>query len=561
MSWIPDSSRTARVGLGAALGLLSLLPSESAEAQLPPGARHEYLRGAGLYKTRHFVAAAQAFSTAYAQYPSARLLYDLGQTYRKAGQREQALASYEKFLAAERGLSPTIQSGVRSYIAQLRVALGKPVSGPILQPKVMPDLLDPALGPRPAANPPALPTAAAPPSPPPPGTPVARTTPSAPAASPPGYPSPSAAGPRSAAVAPGASPPSYPLSGATGARSAAAAPPMAAPPGFAGSPGSPARPVGGGLTTGVPAALPAPAQATPSGLPPTGAIIEQLPRRQLPGKWTIIDPKPGYTLRRAYCTPSEVFVIGDSSMVLAATDGQVAFGPLRTGLPNWFASVSGSAGAAGGELFIGGDSGLVLRRVGPQLHAVASGIRGTVFSISGSATDWFAFGEGGAAARWDGNAFTPVPTATQNAILGSFIVDREVFAVGAGGMILRWGGASFTSMPTPTRAMLHGIWGSSRNDLWAVGGQGTLLHFEGSGWRSVPSGTQQTLLGIWGAAKNDVYAVGTAGLVLHYDGISWAGVDVGAGPVLGSVALSGICSRAGGELFVVGDGLILRYKR
>ena len=539
MSWIPDSSRTARVGLGAALGLLSLLPSESAEAQLPPGARHEYLRGAGLYKTRHFVAAAQAFTAAYAQYPSTRLLYDLGQTYRKAGQREQALASYEKFLAAERGLSPTIQSGVRSYIAQLRVALGKPVSGPILQPKVMPDLLDPALGPRPAANAPALPAAAAPPSPPPPGTPIARPTPSAPAALPPSSLPPGAAGPRSAAVAP----------------------PMAAPLGFAGSPASPARPTGGGLTTGVPAALPGPALAVSPGLPPTGVIIEQLPRRQLPGKWTIIDPKPGYTLRRAYCTPSEVFVIGDSSMVLAATDGQVAFGPLRTGLPNWFASVSGSAGATGGELFIGGDSGLVLRRVGPQLHAVASGIRGTVFSISGSATDWFAFGEGGAAARWDGNAFTPVPTATQNAILGSFIVDREVFAVGAGGMILRWGGASFTSMPTPTRAMLHGIWGSSRNDLWAVGSQGTLLHFEGSGWRTVPSGTQQTLLGIWGAAKNDVYAVGTAGLVLHYDGISWAGVDVGAGPALGSVALSGICSRAGGELFVVGDGLILRYKR
>ena len=302
--------------------------------------------------------------------------------------------------------------------------------------------------------------------------------------------------------------------------------------------------------------------AVTAALSTLGATVELLPRRQLPGKWSVIDPKPGYTLRRAYCTRSEVFVVGDSSMVLAASDGQDVFAPLRTGLPNWFAAVAGSFSATGsGELFIGGDSGLVLRRVGPQLHAVASGIRGTVFSIAGSAADWFAFGEGGAAARWDGNAFVPVPTATQNAILGSFIVDREVFAVGAGGMILRWGGASFTSMPTPTRAMLHGIWGSSRNDLWAVGGQGTLLHFEGSGWRTVSSGTQQTLLGIWGAAKNDVYAVGTAGLVLHYDGNSWAGVDVGAGPLLGSVALSGICSRAGGELFVVGDGLILRYKR
>ena len=64
-----------------------------------------------------------------------------------------------------------------------------------------------------------------------------------------------------------------------------------------------------------------------------------------------------------------------------------------------------------------------------------SSIRGTIFSLTGSANDWFAFGEGGAAARFDGAAFVSVPTATQNAILGSFAVDREIFAVGAGGMI------------------------------------------------------------------------------------------------------------------------------
>jgi hypothetical protein len=303
--------------------------------------------------------------------------------------------------------------------------------------------------------------------------------------------------------------------------------------------------------------------AVPTGAAPVTGMIEALPRRQLPGKWAIIDPKPGYMLRRVQCASPDVFVIGDSSMVLAATNGQSSFEPLRTGLPNWFSAVWGtpSAASGGGELFIGGDSGLVLRRVGPQLHAVQSGMRGTVFAFAGSARDWFAFGEAGGAARWDGNGFSPVPAATNNAILGAFGVDNEVFAVGAGGAILHWGGASFTSMPSPSRAMLHGLWGVSKNDLWVVGSQGTLLHFDGSGWRSVPSGTAQTLLAIWGSARNNVFAVGTSGLVLHYDGASWAAVDVGAGSLLQNATLSGICGRPSGELFVASDSLILRYKR
>ena len=109
--------------------------------------------------------------------------------------------------------------------------------------------------------------------------------------------------------------------------------------------------------------------------------------------------------------------------------------------------------------------------------------------------------------------------------------------------------------------MLQGIWGPSKNDLWAVGSQGTILHFDGAGWRAAASGTQQTLLAIWGTAKNDVFAVGTAGLVLHYDGTSWAAVDVGAGALLASTTLSGLCGRPGGELFATGDSFILRYKK
>lgn len=526
MSRIPDSSRVARIGLGALFGWLSLLAGGDAAAQLPPSAKLQYLRGAGLYKTRHFVEAAQAFTLAYEHYPSTRLLYDLGQAYRKAGQAAPALSSYEQFLAAARELSPGMQAGVRSYMNQLRASLGKPASGAFTPPKVMPDLLDPALGPRPTAAAPKLAIVA-----PGPAAPASPAAPSHPVAAAPPVP------PATASRAVPAAPPPPPTQVA----------PLAAPP--------------RGLTEGMPAAG-RPTSTTALITAALGATVELLPRRQLPGKWSVIDPKPGYTLRRAYCTRSEVFVVGDSSMVLAATDGQDVFAPLRTGLPNWFAAVAGSFSATGsGELFIGGDSGLVLRRVGPQLHAVQSGIRGTVFSLTGSANDWFAFGEGGAAARFDGAAFVSVPTATQNAILGSFAVDREIFAVGAGGMILRWGGASFTSMPCPSRAMLHAIWGASRNDLWAVGSQGTILHFDGSGWRSVPSGTQQTLLAIWGSAKNDVYAVGTGGLVLHYDGVSWAAVDVGAGPLLASTALSGLCSRGPGDLFVVGDGLILHYRR
>jgi len=112
-------------------------------------AKFEYQRGAGLYKAHHYAAAAEAFSVAYAKYPSTRLLYDLGQSYRKDGQLQPALQSYEAYLSVEHALSPAMLLGIRSHIGQLRTALGKPVSGPIPHPRSIPELLDPTVGRRP----------------------------------------------------------------------------------------------------------------------------------------------------------------------------------------------------------------------------------------------------------------------------------------------------------------------------------------------------------------------------------------------------------------------------
>jgi hypothetical protein len=146
--------RRLTVDLGA-LGVVLLLGAwpvaPAVAAPLPAAAQAQYLRGSQLYRQQRFAQAAQAFSAAYAQYPSSRLLYDIGQAQRKAGKASDAVTAYESFLTAETQLTPNTRGGVLAYIADLQRQLKRPVTVTGLKPKVMPDLLDPAQGLPPSA--------------------------------------------------------------------------------------------------------------------------------------------------------------------------------------------------------------------------------------------------------------------------------------------------------------------------------------------------------------------------------------------------------------------------
>jgi hypothetical protein len=79
-----------------------------------------------------------------------------------------------------------------------------------------------------------------------------------------------------------------------------------------------------------------------------------------------------------------------------------------------------------------------------------------------------------------------------------------------GSRTFHFDGTSWTCMATPSTNQLHGVWGTSRRDVWAVGDAGTLLHFDGRTWSSVPSPTTGDLMSVWASGPCDVWAIGDA---------------------------------------------------
>ena len=80
----------------------SLLPVEDATAAptgpVPPEARKHFDEGAKAYKLGEFARAVDEYRKSYELYPAALLLFDLGQAYRKLGQNEKALFTYQQYL-------------------------------------------------------------------------------------------------------------------------------------------------------------------------------------------------------------------------------------------------------------------------------------------------------------------------------------------------------------------------------------------------------------------------------------------------------------------------------
>jgi hypothetical protein len=101
---------------------------------------------------------------------------------------------------------------------------------------------------------------------------------------------------------------------------------------------------------------------------------------------------------------------------------------------------------------------------------------------------------------------------------------------------------------------VHGIWGSTPNDVWAVGElfsdggrAGALLHFDGSAW-SVETNDANGLNAVWGSAANDVWAVGNGGAILHWNGMAWSPSASGTTNVL-----NGVWGSSATDVWVVGD--------
>ena len=130
----------------------------------------------------------------------------------------------------------------------------------------------------------------------------------------------------------------------------------------------------------------------------------------------------------------------------------------------------------------------------------------------------------------------------------------NVFVVGDGAAILHYNGTDWTRQITiypSTTANLNGVWGSSATTVFAVGGGGTVLKTTngGSSWSAITSTTSQGLNAIWGSSASDIFAVGDNGTIIHSDGSNWSlPMETGT-----TVKLLGVFGTANDDVYAVGN--------
>jgi tetratricopeptide (TPR) repeat protein len=101
-----------------------------ADAQTSPRAqaRARVAAGAALYQRGEYQQALEHFLAAHATYPSPKILFNIGQAHRGLGNRADATAAFERFLA-ESGESEgeaELRGYARGYLDELRVPAASP---------------------------------------------------------------------------------------------------------------------------------------------------------------------------------------------------------------------------------------------------------------------------------------------------------------------------------------------------------------------------------------------------------------------------------------------------
>jgi hypothetical protein len=111
-----------------AIVLLALLAQASTappETQTKATAQGLLDEGSRLYGEGDYAGALDKFKTAYAAYPSPKLMFNIGQANRDLGRPVEALHAFEKFLADDITASPGTTADARKSLAELRDKLGR----------------------------------------------------------------------------------------------------------------------------------------------------------------------------------------------------------------------------------------------------------------------------------------------------------------------------------------------------------------------------------------------------------------------------------------------------
>ncbi|MEX1266903.1 MAG: hypothetical protein WEA08_08260, partial [Woeseia sp.] len=153
--------------------------------------------------------------------------------------------------------------------------------------------------------------------------------------------------------------------------------------------------------------------------------------------------------------------------------------------------------------------------------------------ISGSSdSNVIGVGGDGEIHRYDGTAWTQMPSPIDDDLLDVFVVDpATAFAVGEDGTAVRLVSGSWVDISgfAPGNRDLYGVWAASENEVYAVGQKGQIYRFDGNNWsnESSAAGTDnRDIVDAWGDA-NYVYAMNNRGEVYIYDrqANNWIGVN------------------------------------
>lgn len=152
--------------------------------------------------------------------------------------------------------------------------------------------------------------------------------------------------------------------------------------------------------------------------------------------------------------------------------------------------------------------------------SVAYDASSDLHAVTASATDVWAFGEGGLVVHGTGGA-TPTFTETVTGFGALRAAWRApdtgmVVAVGDGGTIITSSdGDSFTRSVANIDHDLFTVWGRGASDLWVAGSRATILHWDGSAWADQsPTETRAAVRALAGVAGGEILALGSHELVL-----------------------------------------------
>ncbi|MEA2700365.1 MAG: hypothetical protein QOI66_4636, partial [Myxococcales bacterium] len=168
-------SRHLATALVCAICLLGVAARNAQGADDPKRqARAAMTKGSALFQKGDYESALRAFNEAQALYPSPKIYFNLGQTYRKLDRVAEAVEAFEKFLKEAPDAAPARRKDAEKFLNELRPRLAAlraaaaaaaattaappestvaPEAAPVAQPTPPPPM---APAPAPVAQPPAL---------------------------------------------------------------------------------------------------------------------------------------------------------------------------------------------------------------------------------------------------------------------------------------------------------------------------------------------------------------------------------------------------------------------